>query len=131
MAPKWAAEYVGMETGEAGVDCWRLACRVLKERYGTTMPLFEDVTFAGTTRGEMAAAIRSRMPLVKARSIGRIEDAEPGDLVLMNLWGYPIHVGVVVSGSEMIHADPWAGVVVERMDSTRIAPRIEGVYRVN
>lgn len=53
-----------------------------------------------------------------------------GDLIFFGRSYGPDHVGIAVSGDEVVHASPARGVVVESIDSLDRAKRFQGVRRL-
>lgn len=132
MPPPWVSEYIGLpflvrgRTRE-GCDCWGLVRLVLEERYGLVLPLFDGYETHRDLRGLSRLADLSKALL----GAPRIESPEEGAVVMMTVHSHPCHVGLCVSSEHVLHVEAGADSIWERLDSSRIAPRIEGFYRVH
>lgn len=131
MAPLWLTRYIGVpylprRDGRDGADCWGIVRLVNREQFGRELPDYLHVE-------------ESELPaLVQAESAGRgcwraVEPAAAavGDLVLLRLGRFPVHVGLVVDADLrlMLHTLRGSGSCAERWDSVRWAARVEGFYR--
>jgi len=54
-----------------------------------------------------------------------------GDIILMNLIGHPVHVGIVIDDEKMVHTLSGHDSTLERYTSVLWQNRIEGIFRVN
>ena len=132
MGVEWARKYVGeMFDGEGpgrSLDCWGFARKILMERYGKILPPFNEVVLRPDRRKATADDIARCIPLVDAHAV---EEPAPGDLALMFSFGYPVHIGVVVEESMILHSEPGKGGVLERRSKLEITKRVKGYYRVD
>lgn len=127
--PPWVAQYVGVEFAEggrgisAGLDCWGLLRLVYAERFGVWLPAFNG----GCETGEALAGLVGQE--THSGRWRRVVEPAVGDAALFRVargW----HVGVVVADRRMLHAQRGTESCVERFDTPRWAPRLEGVYRI-
>jgi cell wall-associated NlpC family hydrolase len=120
----WAAGYVGTPWVAGESDCWSLARRIWRERFGWDVPpLAVDAASALDTRRAGAAA---------SSFIGWIEVADPreGDAVLMAMGRHPCHVGIYVDGGRVLHAVEGAGAVCTPLGRLRdMGYRAVGYWR--
>jgi cell wall-associated NlpC family hydrolase len=58
------------------------------------------------------------------------KEIRTGDLVFFGKAGTPTHVGVAVSGREMVHASTSRGVVIENIDAFSDVMRLVGIRRI-
>ena len=132
MIPVWASEYVGIpfvDAGRtrAGCDCWGLVRLVLAERFGIDLPSWDGYERVQHDTAE---------PLILAAcstlaSVNRVCDPVPGDICLMRIRGRLSHVGIYLGDGCLLHTDRRINSVIQRADCFRLAPRIEGWYRVS
>ncbi len=128
----WVNRYVGIPykfngNSKDGSDCWGLVCLVEKEQFGKTLPVFNHDDF---TRKQLAELVNESVPTV---NVDKVLLPEIGDIVLVNLVGEPIHVGVVVGNPgehNFLHTLRFHDSAIDRYDSARWNKRIEGFYRV-
>jgi len=125
------SEYVGIPfkphgRDRDGVDCWGLVWLIYKERFEILLPSFTeeyDTVNDGILLGELTTSQRDIMPWRE------VEHEQIGDVVLLRLFGFPMHVGLVVSKRLMINVRVGVNVCIENFRSTAWKKRIEGIYR--
>ncbi len=109
-------------------DCWGMIFLFHREVLSVTLPSYtEDYQDAGhsvESRQRLSTLIKTNMGAWR-----RVERPEPGDVVLLNIGGRPIHVGLALGGGLMMHTERKINTVIERLDSPMWAKRIEGFYR--
>ena len=109
------------------LDCWGLVIVLYRGVLGAVLP---DYPVDGSRERRAAAAAQIEIDTAaRWDSIGAGAE-QPGDVVLLRRHGRPLHVGVVLPGARMAHADAPAGVTIERYDSLRWADLICGFYRL-
>lgn len=106
-------EYMEDGRGNPGFDCVGLLLAIC-ERRGLRVPAYPSLA------GALALALQDW------RKVGA---PNPGDAILIRYVGPPWHVGVVIAGNLMLHAQSKQGVVVERFDTPKWCRRVEGFYR--
>jgi cell wall-associated NlpC family hydrolase len=106
--------YVGLAYRRGGrerpaVDCWGLVRLVYREQLGVEL----DAHATDPDLGRAIVAERQAWSPVPPAA------ARPGDVVLLRRPGQPFHVGVLLAGRRLLHADEPVGVAVERVDRVR------------
>lgn len=127
----WTADYIGIPflirgRDRAGLDCYGLCRLVLAEHFGKRLPDFQSYR-SMEDRQHIAVLIDANKPTINAH---QVESPIPGDLVLMHFYGLPIHIGIYIGSGYLLHVMKGCNTAIERIDSTRIARRIKGYYRV-
>jgi len=127
--PAWVGKYVGSDFASHGrgpdeFDCWGLVRWVLLREYGIEAPDFGEEYEHPTDAEGIPKAIETG----KAGWC-RVSDAREGDVVVLNVYGKPMHCGVVVSPGFMLHTRRGVGSCVESYERPLWKPRLEGVYR--
>lgn len=120
------SDYIGIpyaENGEnTGLNCWELVELIMIEVFDVMPPHYvytgEYKDVAPIFCSELSAWMN--IPYAKR---------EPGDLLLLNIAGYPVHLGILVSPVEMVHTLRATGSCIERINTPRWRKRISGVYR--
>lgn len=126
----FSVPYLAGGRTENGADCWGLVVLFYRREFGVELPAFDDVIpdkadeYAATTEG--AERIRQTVEVFR-----EVQLPEYGDVVLCNVIGLPIHVGIVVSKNEMLHAMPGTTYpVIERFTGPRWQRRINSFHRL-
>ena len=112
---------------ETGVDCWGLLYHAEKVLFNKTVPSFQNMY--SWAMDDIQSLIDQMKPLL---AYPQVPEPTPGDIVLLRFQGLHTHVGLYVGDNYMLHSDPWGRGLscLDRLSSPRIAPRIEGFYRV-
>lgn len=124
-------EYVGIPFVDAGrtkegCDCWGLVRIVLQERFGKTLPAFDDYEKATREAGEREVELG-----LKTLPLRKTEEPEEGDIVLMRARGKLCHTGIYLGNGEILHTNRGTDSVIEKIDGLRqLRGKIEGYYRV-
>ncbi len=127
----WASKYVGIpfkphgRTRE-GCDCYGLVRLVLQEEFGKSLPGLDYE--APSSAKETERLIDLTTALVNAT---RVDDPQPGDVVIMAIYGIESHVGVYSGEGRVLHVLENQGAVLARIDSAMVAKRVKGFYRVD
>lgn len=98
---------------EVGLDCWGLVRLVYQRLWSIDLPSYDEVD--GSPRSGRAAVrtveseSRAWMPVAAG-------EERPGDVVVLRHGGRPLHVGIVLEHTRVLHADepcvtiePYAG----------------------
>lgn len=120
-------KYIGLEFEDNGrgpkFDCWGLAIRVLEDEFGHRLPDFSDEYIHAHDTFNIPLLVAKERPKWE-----RVETPEPGDVVLFNIGGLPVHVGVVVDKKRMLHIAKGTNACIEDFTSKKWKPRTEGFY---
>lgn len=109
-----------------GVDCWGLVRLIYKERLGIDLPSLLDYT---STKDRINISEMVCKESLKWVEIPKGEEKE-FDVVIIEMLGLPIHVGVVVGNNMMIHCEKGSGTtVVNYKKEAQWFRRIKGFYR--
>lgn len=114
-------KYIG--TPYHRMDCWNVA----KKFYEDVMQ--NPLTISGPDRplgpDDTEPLIRSLKGEFKEV---HISDAEFGDILVLRLYGRPVHLGIYLDKSHMLHTQMKVGCIIDRL--SRWKNMIEGCYRV-
>lgn len=123
-----AVPFVDKGRSWAGWDCWGAIVLFHQEVLGIRLPSYtEDYSDAGSSvrsRENLRHLITRHLPKWTS-----VRHTRPGDVVLLNIAGRPIHVGLALGDGRMLHTERKVGTIIERLSSPMWARRIEGVYR--
>jgi len=109
-----------------GCDCWGLAVIVLREFFKLNIPHFSGEY---DSVEELEGVQKTYMEKKDLFENIAFDNRQPGDLIVMRIKGMPVHVGVVIDQTYMIHTLPGHESVRERYEAPTWAKRIEGIYR--
>jgi len=129
--PEWTADYIGLPFREKGrdrdgLDCWGLVRLVLAERFGLTLPSYDDDYACSLELEENARLIAGR----KGDWAEVPEGGEQaGDVLLLRMDGHECHVGIVAAPGIMLHIEAGHDAVWDRYRGLRWKNRVVGVYR--
>ncbi len=126
----WHNEYIRIpfvDKGRerAGADCWGLARIIYKDRLGVDLPMFNDHESI-KDRKAINAIIKQEMALWQPVPAGEEKEY---DIVVFNIVGQPLHIGVVVRSGYMVHCQRGAGTTFEDYRGHRWKNRLEGFCR--
>lgn len=120
------APFLEKGRGLSGFDCWGAARFGLLHACGIEVPSYVE-SYATTREGEEIAALIGRA------STGwedvPLSAAQPGDVLIIRIKGFPWHCGLVIDPPYFVHADRSSGTVRDRWDSLRWSKRIVSVHR--
>lgn len=112
----------------SGWDCWGMVVLFHREVLGVAIPSYtdsyRDAGRSKSSRVQLQDLIQTNMP-----KWDRIDDPLPGDAVLLNIGGRPIHVGLAIGAGRMLHTERRVCTLIERLSSPIWEKRIEGFYR--
>lgn len=100
----WWNDYLGIPFKEkgrdrSGADCWGLAKIIYQDRKSVILPGFEECYETTNDRDLLAQTIESQ------RNSKWISPETPQelDIIILNMRGVPMHVGIVTKPGYMIH----------------------------
>lgn len=106
-----------------GVDCWGLVYQFYKQEKGILLP--EIKSYESTTD---SVSIADQVNLHRDKWI-KTNQPEIGDVILFNILGKPIHVGIFLDREKFLHTTQGINSCIESLRSHMWANRIEGFYR--
>jgi cell wall-associated NlpC family hydrolase len=120
-------KYIGIEFEDNGrggkFDCWGLAMYFLKEEFGFDLPDLSEQYFNSNDRFNIPFVVDLEKP-----NWLLVSKPNPGNVVLFNISGIPMHVGIVVSDTEMLHIAKGINSCIESFTSMKWKNRVEGFY---
>lgn len=128
-----AAKYLQLRFEDKGrgatVDCWGLVQRVYREEFGIALPDYTEGYQTTTDREEISAMIRQERGSDWAAV--PLDEARAGDVLLLRIEGWPMHVGIVLDPPRFLHAAKGINVARERWDGVLWKRRVVGCYRLS
>lgn len=129
--PIWAGHYIGLPFREHGrtrdgLDCWGLVRLVLGEQFGFDVPSLSG-DYSRTTDADAISRVIAREALEWRCVPASREDC--GDVIVLRMRGQPMHVGLVLGDSYMLHVERGINSAIERYTSARWHARIDAFYR--
>lgn len=109
-----------------GCDCWGLVRLIYQNEFDIVLPSYADNYLDSEEAVEISDLINREKLHWKAVPLGQ---ERVGDVVVLRLLGYPMHVGIVIGKNRMLHIMKGINSVVE--DYTRVAwkNRVTGIFR--
>ena len=111
-----------------GWDCWGMVLLFHRHVLGVDLPSYtEEYINAGSSvegRAQLAGLIGKNV-----QGWDKVETPESGDVVLLNINGHPIHVGIAIDAGRMLHTETKCNTLIERLASPMWSRRIAGFYR--
>lgn len=101
---------------DKGLDCWGLVYDIYQKKYNVTLPRLDrlDITTGSTTTRK---DLEKYYPNIKGLFF-EPEYPMEGDILLFKQLGEPLHVGLAVDKTFMIHTQSSTGCVVENFKSS-------------
>lgn len=124
IAGSWWGAYVGRRYDHTDANCWTLIRDIYRDRLGIALSAFSDVD------AQDSASVARRM-FREARLWKAVETPDAFDVVLMRHRDHsvPVHVGIAVNRSEMLHTTPATDCVLVRLSDLSVRSRIVGFRR--
>lgn len=127
----WYAKYVGIPFYDGGrdfqgVDCWRLICLVFAREKGITLPDYGEISAMELRQvAELIASDAYKEPWI---------EVVPGavrafDVAVMHKRREPVHIGVMVNKSQMIHVEQKTATVIVPVTHPTVAFRSINYFR--
>lgn len=124
------SEYIGLEFQAHGrgprYDCWGLVRLFYRNEMGVVLPKFAGAYFDVKDAENIAPLVDAEK---KAGRWEKVSGPEWGNVLLFNVAGRPIHVGVSIDHRKMLHIEKGKNSVIEEFTSRKWKPRTEGCYR--
>jgi probable lipoprotein NlpC len=111
---------------DSGLDCWGLVVAIAKDLRSIDLPKYDTINTHLNIN--QASSLLVNTDLYKDCDV--VDSVLEGDLLLFKVIGNPLHIGYAVSQSEMIHADPSTGTVIENFRSKKWQSRLYRIYRL-
>lgn len=128
--PSWIQKYVGLKFGDKGrgpdvFDCWGLVRWIYMNEFDVVLP---DYMGGYSTVTDDAAVERSVLSGIND-GWSRVDNPVDGDVVLFNIYGKPVHVGMVAGQDYFLHSPEDDFSRRERLSDRMWKNRVEGFYR--
>ena len=108
---------------ETGVDCWGLARLVYAQELGIELPSYADL-YQGSWDEQVTKLIEHSKD-----GWQQVQDPQPGDLCVFNIYGEPAHVGVYVGNGKFLHSREGLDTVIDTVNSSQWRKRLDGYFR--
>ncbi len=111
--------------GHDGCDCWGLVKLIYKEQLGIELPGYEEVYETTNDREILAATIKNE----RDSRWMHPDKPQPFDVIILNMAGMPMHVGIVTHKGHMIHCAKDVGTAHEKFNQLRWKNKVIGFAR--
>jgi len=110
---------------ESGCDCWGLVRLIYKNELGIDLPSNHELYDNTLQRDLLAKLIEDE----KFHKWSEPQDQREFDVIILNVFGRPMHVGVVTKNGFMIHCSKDTNTVHEKYTSMSWKGRVKGFGR--
>ena len=128
-------KYLGLPFSDhstnGGVDCFGLVRLILRDECGLELPTYGEGYRSCRDWQGISDSIRKGL----SANFDRVDDPRMFDLIVFNIRGKPLHVGMVIGPTQFIHANEpdergkGGESRIERFTDSMWNKRIEGFYR--
>ena len=115
-------EYINKGRSMMGCDCFGLVQNFYKLEFNIDLP--EHFYYKSNDKDSAEEALSSGRCDWK-----KVEIPEQGDVILLNIGGRTVHMGIVIDKRRMLHSLLGHNSGIELFDGERWKNRIEGFYR--
>lgn len=128
---KWAKDYVGIPfrfggRDRRGLDCYGLVVLVYREQFGIELPDYLTHYGPEPTRHTLQRTYETALSQPCWQLTKR---PRTGDVVLLKVFGLPIHCGLVVGQHTMLNTRIDVASCLERLDGFQWRDRVVGYFR--
>ncbi len=109
-----------------GLDCWGLLWMIYREQLNIEVPSYINQYNSSTNFKPLARLISCEVN--PWQEIER-HNEQVGDAVLLRLFGYPVHVGVIIQPRKMIHVFRGTNTCIQSIYGMVWNLRIVGIFR--
>ena len=111
---------------DRGLDCYGLAKLFYENEYNIILPEYEGID---TKQDDFAYCSESIMTLSTYKDFIQVDNPELGDLLLFNVMGLPVHIGIYVDRGLMLHTFDKSNSAIENYTRLKWKNKLYGVYR--
>ena len=113
-----------------GVDCYGLVSYVLRKELNTPVKTYNSVTFEANNLEKTAKNVKRIASDIRDwKDIKDIADVQEGDVLMLRMHGLPVHLGLAINNSKMIHIYQGVNSIIENFRSVKWKNRIWGIKR--
>jgi len=128
MIDEWVKKYIGIPYETKGVDvkgadCLGLLELIYKNELGITLPFNEHLETE-----DNLDVVGDAINKEKTRWI-KLDKPEKYCAILLNIAGFPVHIGLVLDDNYMLHSLKGHNSVVEKFTGAKWRSRIDGFFR--
>ncbi len=111
----------------SGIDCWGLVCLFYRQEYGLELNEhasdYQDTEAFEEMHDTVVNEASEAWQEISHRNV------RLGDVVVFNVSGYPVHVGIVLNKTEMLHITDGVNASKENYQNMRWKRRVSNFYR--
>jgi cell wall-associated NlpC family hydrolase len=111
---------------KSGLDCWGLIRLVYKEQFNIDLPIYDGMDGEKSEAREIAACIHEYKSAWLEVERGSEQE---GDIIILRINGWPMHIGVVFKKGSMLHIMKGMNAVLEKYTSPKWEKRIFAFVR--
>lgn len=111
----------------SGMDCWGLLVIAYVKLFSIELPSYADTVWAVSKSGLTSEDIKQHIACGEIFSC--VDIPRYGDMVLLNIMGNPVHIGMMLNDKIMIHTSNSTGIATEDIRGVKWKRRVQGFYR--
>lgn len=108
-----------------GCDCYGLGKIIYEQELNLILPSFDNLYEHTCDKNTVSKTIEN----VHRKLFKNVNSPEPFDFIILNVFGLPMHIGIVTKSNYMIHCIKGIGVSHEKYTSLRWKNKILGFAR--
>lgn len=112
-----------------GCDCWGLVVILYDELFNIPLPTYDTTAYKGMSNLAITSDSINQIKQDEEFDFVEVESPQYGDFILVDMLGRPVHIGFVLTPTEMIHITRQSGVTVENFRGEKWNRKIHGFYR--
>ena len=126
----WWNRYIGLPFAERGrdsngVDCWGLVRLIYEHERGIILPSYSECYQSTNDREELSRIVDSE----RQQNWQETNQPQELDVIILNMRGVPMHVGLVTKPGFMIHSARGINTVHESYTGLRWRDKVIGFSR--
>lgn len=124
----WTIPYVPGGRTRDGADCWGLIVILYEEFLSINLPEFGNLAYyPGSKVSNTSEQVFTEFN--KEEVFTKVYSPKYGDVVLIDMMGFPVHIGFCLDDKHMIHLSRASGVTIENFTEGKWNRKISGFYR--
>lgn len=127
---KIASKYIGIKYKDkggtqSGIDCYGLVRLFYKDEFNIELPDYRSFYSSSTDQESVSNAVLTK----RSQVLEEVEVPEFGDIIIFNIKGYPVHVGIYLEKGDFLHSLSGRDSCIENLRSLTWSRRVDSIWR--